>query len=254
MLRADLAAGAWPGTDFDLGDTPVAGADLGATASGASEGAADFGGVFAQVRSEVDDFLQNGGGAPAWTGAMGPALAPAGASTSSQVSQASAAGTSDAGTSPAQQQAFLASVQPWAEEAGRRLDVSPRILAAQAALESGWGKHPLRGADGADSHNLFGIKAGPAWRADSVESATTEYDGDVPTAQVERFRAYPDAAGSFRDLADLVSGSPRYQGALHAGDDARAYAQGLKRGGYATDPAYADKLVRLATKVQGGGY
>ena len=47
-----------------------------------------------------------------------------------------------------------------------------------------------------------------------------------------------------------MAGNPRFQGALQAGDDARAFAQGLARGGYATDPAYADKLSTLAARLQ----
>jgi len=43
---------------------------------------------------------------------------------------------------------------------------------------------------------------------------------------------------------------PRYRGALNVGSDARAFAQGLARGGYATDPAYADKLARVAARLQ----
>jgi len=51
----------------------------------------------------------------------------------------------------------------------------------------------------------------------------------------------------------MLIDNPRYKGALGVGSDARAFAQGLARGGYATDPAYAAKLERLATKLQGSG-
>jgi flagellar protein FlgJ len=245
MLRPDLAGTSFPRADFDVApEAPSAAAAVDAIGDLGDAGTAggDFGGVFAQVRSEVEDFLANGGGA----------TTPSSLSVTAPTTDARAAASTDAGATPAQQQAFLSAVEPWAQEAGRRLDVAPRILAAQAALESGWGRHPLKGADGSDTHNLFGIKAGAGWQGDAVDAATTEYAAGTPVASIDRFRAYGDAAGSFHDLADLVSGQARYQGAMHAGTDARAYAQGLARGGYATDPAYADKLVRLASRLQGG--
>ena len=68
--------------------------------------------------------------------------------------------------------------------------------------------------------------------------------------KTERFRSYPDAASAFRDFAQLVQTSPRYQGALNTGTDARAYADALARGGYATDPNYADKLVSVVNRLR----
>ena len=82
------------------------------------------------------------------------------------------------------------------------------------------------------------------------ESSTTEYVGGAAVKTRERFRSYPDAGAAFRDYAQMLLDNPRYKGALGVGNDARAFAQGLARGGYATDPAYAAKLERLATKLQ----
>ena len=69
----------------------------------------------------------------------------------------------------------------------------------------------------------------------------------------ERFRSYPDSASAFRDFPRLLLDSPRYQAALNTGADAVAYAQALQRGGYASDPAYAEKLARIAARLQRGG-
>lgn len=143
------------------------------------------------------------------------------------------------------QQAFLQSIMPWATEAGQKLGVAPELVAAHAALESGWGQHPL-GA----SNNLFGIKAGGQWQGAVTAAATTEYAQGLPMKKVEKFRSYPDAASAFRDYANVLTDNPRYRDALNTGADARAFAQGVARGGYATDPTYADKLVRLATQLQ----
>nr|WP_145545894.1 flagellar assembly peptidoglycan hydrolase FlgJ [Variovorax boronicumulans] len=150
----------------------------------------------------------------------------------------------------AAQQDFLQTIAPWAREAGAALGVAPEVVAAHAALESGWGRRPLRGADGGDSRNLFGIKASAGWRGASVQALTTEYADGEARKTTEAFRAYPDHASAFRDYAQLLQSSPRYQDALNTGSDAAAFAQGLMRGGYATDPGYADKLARVARQVR----
>jgi len=143
------------------------------------------------------------------------------------------------------QKEFLQSIMPWATEAAQKLGVAPELVAAHAALESGWGQHPL-GA----SNNLFGIKAGGQWQGAVTSAATTEYAMGLPMKKVEKFRSYPDAASAFRDYANVLADNPRYRDALNTGSDARAFAQGVARGGYATDPSYADKLMKLATQLQ----
>jgi flagellar protein FlgJ len=49
----------------------------------------------------------------------------------------------------------------------------------------------------------------------------------------------------------MLIDNPRFRGALGTGSDAHAFASGLAKGGYATDPAYAAKLSRLAGRLQG---
>jgi len=58
---------------------------------------------------------------------------------------------------------FVARVWPHALEASRNTGIPPQFLVAHAALVSGWGKSEPRRADGSQSHNLFGIKAGVSW-------------------------------------------------------------------------------------------
>ena len=123
---------------------------------------------------------------------------------------------------------------------------------AQAAHESGWGQREIRNADGTSSHNLFGIKAGPGWTGPVAEITTTEYIGGEAQKVTAKFRSYASYADSFRDYAKLMKDSPRYAGVVaHAAQapasaaSAQGFAQGLQRAGYATDPAYADKLARL---------
>ena len=129
------------------------------------------------------------------------------------------------------------------------------FMVAQAAHETGWGRKEIRHADGSPAFNLFGIKAGAGWKGPVAEVTTTEYIDGKAQKTVARFRAYGSYAESFADYARLMRDSPRYRGmvaevtglaAADRGADAAAgFAQGLQRAGYATDPAYADKLGRV---------
>ncbi|SFU64249.1 glycoside hydrolase family 73 protein [Pseudoduganella namucuonensis] len=211
-----------------------------------------FGSAFSQVQRDVSAFIAQGGGMSAGGGASPPTLSSQTASSIALALQARAAGGTDgsgaiadaATASPTEsQQQFLDSIKPWAAAAAKRLGVAPELVAAHAALESGWGKHPV-------GNNLFGIKAGAQWQGETASSATTEYTQGVAMKKVERFRSYPDQASGFDDYADLLIDNPRYQQALNTGSDAKAFAQGLVRGGYATDPAYAAKLAATAARLQ----
>lgn len=140
---------------------------------------------------------------------------------------------------------FVDKLWPHAVEAGKELGIPPHFLLGQAALESGWGKRAIRGQDGQDSLNLFGIKAGAKWGGEVAAAATTEYINGVPQARREAFRAYGSYAESFRDYAALLRNNPRYQGVFGQDVDAAGFARGMQQAGYATDPMYASKLARV---------
>jgi flagellar protein FlgJ len=140
------------------------------------------------------------------------------------------------------QQSFVDKMRIPAEQASRSTGIPAHLILGQAALESGWGKREIKMADGSDSHNLFGIKAGKDWDGKVAEVTTTEYHNGVASKQVERFRAYDSYAESFQDYARLLSNNPRYDGVTGKGD-AKGFAQALQQAGYATDPHYAEKLV-----------
>jgi flagellar protein FlgJ len=140
---------------------------------------------------------------------------------------------------------FVNRLWPHAAEASRSTGIPAHFMIGQAALESGWGNREIRGSDGATSHNLFGIKAGRGWSGRTVDIVTTEYVNGSPQKVVDRFRAYDSYADSFRDYANLMRGNPRYAAVLESGNDAVAFARGLQKAGYATDPQYADKLARV---------
>lgn len=215
-------------------------------ATPATVAAGSFGSVFQQVQGEVVRFIEQGGG-------NATSLSPQGRAYLEQSQPVNVLGSiKQSGEIGEVQQQFLASIKPWTEETGARLGVAPEIVAAHAALESGWGQRPLRQGTGADTNNLFGIKAGGKWQGDVASNVTTEYEAGSGTAlkKTERFRSYPDQASAFRDYAQVLLDNPRYRAALNTGADAGAFAHGLARGGYATDPNYAAKLTQLATRLQ----
>ncbi len=155
---------------------------------------------------------------------------------------------------PSDAQTFTANVLPYAVSASQQTGIPAHFLVAHAALESGWGRSEPRFANGSPSYNLFGIKAGSNWQGAVVEATTTEYVNGIAERRVERFRAYGSYAEAFNDYARLLSTQPRYAQVLGV-SDAASFARGLQSAGYATDPAYADKLVRVigspALKIAG---
>jgi len=166
-------------------------------------------------------------------------------SASGAASAANAIANGEVGT----RRAFLEAIQPAAERAAAALGVSPRALMAQAALETGWGQSIPRNADGSSSFNLFGIKAMGRWQGPSTTQLTTEYVNGEPQRQLDAFRAYGSIDASFSDHSRLLQTSNRYAAARGTGDDIAAYAQALQRGGYATDPEYANKLTAVAGAI-----
>ena len=141
-------------------------------------------------------------------------------------------------------QEFIEKMLPQASAAGRELGVDPRAIIAQAALETGWGTSQPADASGT-SHNLFGVKAGAHWQGASVASGTTEYESGAATDEIARFRAYASEKDSVNDYVSLLRDNPRYAAALNTGGDVRAFATALQKGGYATDPHYANKLTAI---------
>jgi len=149
------------------------------------------------------------------------------------------------GLDPRSPEGFVARVWPHAQRAAEELGVDPRALVAQAALETGWGRRLIQRSDGASANNLFGIKA-TGWSGERASVNTHEYRDGVRRTERAEFRAYASPAESFADYVRLLKKSPRYAQALEAGRDVRAFAQGLQRAGYATDPSYADKITAIS--------
>lgn len=145
----------------------------------------------------------------------------------------------------ARQLAFVDTHQQAARAAEAETGIPAAFMIGQAAHESGWGQREIRNADGTSANNLFGIKAGSNWKGAVAEVTTTEYIDGQPRKLTQRFRAYASAADSFRDYARLMKDNSRYSQVLASGGSAERFAQGLQAAGYATDPAYAEKLGRV---------
>ncbi|MFO7541413.1 MAG: flagellar assembly peptidoglycan hydrolase FlgJ [Thiobacillus sp.] len=150
---------------------------------------------------------------------------------------------------PAHVESFVQRLQPHAQAASDSTGIPARFMMGQAALETGWGRSEIRSADGQNSYNLFGIKAGSSWKGRTVDIVTTEYVNGKPQKQVDTFRAYDSYADSFRDYANLLRANPRYQNVIAHGQDAAGFANGLQQAGYATDPNYAQKLMSVIRQV-----
>lgn len=137
---------------------------------------------------------------------------------------------------------FVEKVWPYAEKAAEELGIPTETLVSQAALETGWGKFVMSHADGTPSYNLFGIKADSRWGGEQVSVQTTEYRDGVVQKERANFRSYDSIEQGFNDYVQFIKSSPRYAEALNNRGDAVSYLHNLQQGGYATDPAYANKI------------
>lgn len=140
---------------------------------------------------------------------------------------------------------FIADILPQAQAAADTLGISVRLLVAQSALETGWGKHTMKYADGRSSNNLFGIKTGPDWQGPSLQKTSLEFRDGILQSQVSSFRAYDTPAQSFADYVKFIHNNPRYQQALAQAGDDQAFIREIHSAGYATDPQYADKVLNI---------
>lgn len=145
---------------------------------------------------------------------------------------------------------FVATMLPMAEEAAARIGVDPKILVAQAALETGWGKSVMRAEDGSSSHNLFGIKASSNWKGEQARAITSEFRNGAMVKETAQFRSYASYADSFHDLVSLLQNNDRYQGVVNAADNPEQFVKELQKAGYATDPAYASKISSIAKQMK----
>lgn len=145
---------------------------------------------------------------------------------------------------------FVNELMPHAINAAKKLNLDPRVLIAQAALETGWGKFIMHDSQGQPGFNLFGIKSNRDWQGGSIEIDTLEVEAQEFKKVNASFRKYESFAESFEDYVDFILSSPRYESAVKAAGNAERYLNELQGSGYATDPNYANKILRIFQEQQ----
>lgn len=139
---------------------------------------------------------------------------------------------------------FVKSIWPYAQQASKLIGLDPKILVAQAALETGWGKMIAKDAEGS-SNNLFNIKAKGYQAEQSITIKTTEYIADIPIKMTASFKKYASVEHSFNDYVSLIKNDHRYKTALSNANDPKRYIDSLQQAGYATDPNYSNKILSI---------
>jgi Mannosyl-glycoprotein endo-beta-N-acetylglucosaminidase len=162
-----------------------------------------------------------------------PALPVETSTSARQVEQHTFSSTSD----------FIDTVGAAARRSHKTTGVPASVTVAQAILESDWGRSRLT----RQGNNLFGIKAlgGAVGPAGVVSLATWEHVDDGDVVVQAPFRAYQTLEQSIDDHGKFFASNRRYAAALAVASDARAFARAIQDAGYATDPSYASKLIRL---------
>jgi len=140
---------------------------------------------------------------------------------------------------------FVRQLRPYAEQAAKELGVEPKVLLAQAALETGWGRSLIKTGNGGNSFNLFNIKADKSWQGKQAQVPTLEFEQGIAKKVNAGFRSYASFQESFRDYVDFIKSNPRYGDALKQAGNRERYLHELQRAGYATDPNYADKIMSI---------
>ena len=121
------------------------------------------------------------------------------------------------------------------------LGISHKIVLAQAALESGWGKS-VKG------NNLMGIKS--HGEAGGVDVVTHEVVNGKKVKITDSFRQYDTPEDSIRGYGSFLKANSRYRHFLRAGaENEDAQLSALQSSGYATDPKYTYKLKSIINSL-----
>ena len=143
-------------------------------------------------------------------------------------------------------------VQPLVTHArrnARKLGTSPQAILAIAALETGWGRSMIKNEQGIDSHNLFGIKASSSDNR-YARTLTTEFIEGTPQKLLANFKTYDSAADAVDGFANFILSNSRYSQALQQANNPEQFLQELQIAGYATDPKYAEKAVKIMRQIE----
>jgi len=141
---------------------------------------------------------------------------------------------------------FITTLWPTINKVGDEVgmsDVIKQVCISQAALETGYGSSGLM----IKAHALFGIKATKTWKGKVYSSKTREVYNSIEQTVSAVFRAYDTVADSVRDYFKLLQGK-RYKESLTAKSVEDA-VHIIVKGGYATDPKYAEKVINIYKQV-----
>jgi flagellar protein FlgJ len=136
---------------------------------------------------------------------------------------------------------FIAAIAPAARASMGKSHIPASLVIAQGALESSWGRSALA----VDALNLFGVKADPSWKGDTIQMPTREFTNGRWVTVAAKWRKYPDWLACIDDHAAFLLYNQRYHPAFEHCDDAEAFTRAIAKAGYATDPTYADKIISI---------
>lgn len=148
------------------------------------------------------------------------------------------------------EQSFVSELWQHAKQAAEKIGLSPAVMLAQSALETGWGKYVITKSDGQSSNNFFNIKADKSWQGDKAAKASLEFEDGVAVKKQSNFRAYNNIAESFDDFVNFLQQNPRYKSALKTTANPTEYLNELQKAGYATDPNYAQKIINVLSRSE----
>ncbi|MDY6321870.1 MAG: glucosaminidase domain-containing protein [Succinivibrio sp.] len=141
------------------------------------------------------------------------------------------------------QEDFVSRMMPFALKAVEGQGFNPLVIVAQAALETGWGKHVPSG------NNYFGIKADASWKGQKENLSSPEFEQGKFVNEVSSFRSYSNVLDSMKDYVDFIRSNPRYGDAAAKSFDPDTYFDQIAKAGYATDPDYAAKLKNISRQI-----
>lgn len=142
------------------------------------------------------------------------------------------------------QQSFFNNILPAIQQVSQKNSIVTSVMLAQSILESGWGTSQLA----TNAHNIFGIKADSSWKGNTYTVQTKEVVNGKTITVEKQFRAYKSLLESISDYGSFFTSTAwrikNYASFLQATNYETALTS-LLASGYATDPAYAEKLKSL---------
>ena len=134
------------------------------------------------------------------------------------------------------QEKFINLIKDGAIQGWKDYKILPSLTIAQAILETGWGGSSV-------GNNLFGIKANKDWKGKTIFKKTHEYVNGKKIYIDAYFRDYDNIYESLKDRFEFLQ-KPRYKKVIGV-EDYKIACNEIWKAGYATDPEYPNKLIRI---------